>query len=161
MRERQRYYSNPERTKEVVKAKYQKNMDRLKAKRRAAYAVNADKEKAIARIRSAEWRKLNPNQAGAKIAKQNWKKNNPGKVRADTVKRRTAKLNRTPTWLDRVQSAEIEFTYEYCSALRSIGLNYHVDHIVPLQGKSVSGLHVPWNLQVIHATENIRKSNNL
>jgi len=90
---------------------------------------------------------------------QTWKLNNIGKVRADVVKRRVSKMQRTPPWLDIVQNAEIEFTYEYCAALRSIGLNYHVDHIVPLQGKTVSGLHVPWNLQVIPADENIRKAN--
>jgi hypothetical protein len=138
---------------------YKKNPEKFKEARRKKYAINPEPEKAIAKVRSAEWRKTNPNHVGTKTAKRAWKLNNIGKVRADTIKRRVSKLQRTPPWLDVVQNAEIEFTYKYCAALRSIGLNYHVDHIAPLQGKSVSGLHVPWNLQVIPAAENIRKAN--
>jgi len=161
IQEKQRYHADPERTQKIVQQKYKNNADTLKAKRRVAYASNPEPEKVKAKIRSAEWRKQNPKHAGVIKAKKKWKLNNPGKVRADTAKRRSEKLQRTPQWLDKTQHAEIEFTYEYCSALRSIGLNYHVDHIVPLQGKIVSGMHVPWNLQVIPADENIRKANRL
>jgi 5-methylcytosine-specific restriction endonuclease McrA len=53
----------------------------------------------------------------------------------------------------------MESVYNYCAALRNVGLDYHVDHIVPLRGDNVSGLHVPWNLQVITGAENMSKGN--
>ena len=140
---------------------YAADPEKFRAVRRAQYAANPEPEKIVARVRSAEWRKANPGHKGNRLAKNKWKENNAGKVRADTVKRRTAKINRTPAWLDIVQNAEIEFTYIYCAALRSVGMDYHVDHVVPLQGNIASGLHTPWNLQVIHARENESKGNRI
>lgn len=88
-----------------------------------------------------------------------WKESNKSKVSAKVMKRHCGKLQRTPNWLSKADNFEIECIYKYCGALREIGFDYHVDHIVPLRGKDVSGLHVPWNLQVISAKENISKGN--
>ena len=155
-----RYHADPEKTREKVKAKYAKNAEKLRAQRRALYVANREAEKAIAKVRSAEWRKNNPDHAGSKAAKRKWKQDNPAKVRADTVKRRTAKMRRTPPWLTTEELWLVEQAYEL-AALRTkiFGFGWHVDHVLPLQGKFVSGLHVPENLQVIPGVENVRKAN--
>jgi hypothetical protein len=158
--ERVRYHADPEKTKARVKAKYFQNAEKIKAKRRAIYAANRDKEKAVAKIRSAEWRVNNPNHESVKEAKKKWKQENLGKVNADTAKRRNAKMQRTPAWLTQDDYWMIEQAYEL-SALRTkmFGFTWHVDHVLPLQGKYVSGLHVPTNLQVIPWRDNVSKGN--
>jgi hypothetical protein len=88
-----------------------------------------------------------------------WRDANPGKERERVVRRRVSKIHRTPSWLNSGHNFEIECIYTYCAALRNLGLNYHVDHIIPLRGDLVSGMHVPWNLQVLTAKENLTKSN--
>jgi hypothetical protein len=80
---------------------------------------------------------------------------------ARTIFRRLAKLQRTPAWLTDIDFERINNEYRVAALLTKVtGSPWHVDHIVPLQGKMVSGLHVPSNLRVLPATENIRKSNN-
>ena len=136
--------NNPERSKEIIA-----NWN----------AANKEREAKRARV----WRKNNP-ETYKRMVKE-WRQKNAVTYKAymtlQAVKRNTAKLNRTPSWLNPGQLFEIESIYNYCSSLRRLGLNYHVDHVVPLQGETVSGLHVPWNLQVIPGAENLSKSNKL
>jgi hypothetical protein len=92
--------------------------------------------------------------------KRLWVKNNLGLVLASSANRRAAKLQRTPTWLSDFDKIKIKCLYQLAAMRnRESGQTWHVDHIIPLQGEFVSGLHVPSNLQVIPAIENMRKSN--
>ena len=70
------------------------------------------------------------------------------------------KNNATPKWLSSEQRAEIYNIYALAKDCQVVtGEPYHVDHIVPIRGKNICGLHVPWNLQVLPADINISKSN--
>lgn len=75
-------------------------------------------------------------------------------------RRKIALLNRTPKWLTDDDMWVMEEAY-ILAALRSkvTGVSHHVDHEIPLRGKKVSGLHVPTNLRVIPALENMQKTN--
>jgi len=86
-----------------------------------------------------------------------WRKANPDKVLARAAKRRAAKLKRTPAWAD---SAKIQAMYTEATDLsEATGVPFEVDHIYPLRGKLVSGLHCEANLWVIPASLNRSKGN--
>jgi hypothetical protein len=97
-----------------------------------------------------------------KILSKNYRGSNRHKINALKAKRRAAKLNATPHWLTKEELLQIQELYEIAQAFKLYtGQEYHVDHIIPLQGENVCGLHVPWNLQVLEASENLSKSNKL
>lgn len=81
---------------------------------------------------------------------KNWYQNNKLKQRVKNQFEKAEKLKRMPAWADKEAIAEF---YRNCPP------GYHVDHIIPLRGKTVSGLHVIENLQYLPAKENLRKSN--
>lgn len=87
---------------------------------------------------------------------------NKDKCAAKNAKRRANKIQATPRWLTKEHLEDVEELF-LCARMFKLytGEEYHVDHIVPLQGKNVCGLHVPWNMQVIPAKENLSKSNKI
>lgn len=91
---------------------------------------------------------------------KSWAERNPDRLRAKDARRRGRELKAQPLWLTDKQKQEIDDIYNLARDCELVsGEKYHVDHIVPLQGKTVCGLHVPWNLQVLPASVNIGKSN--
>jgi len=98
----------------------------------------------------------------AKAAQAEYVKANPGVVNAKTARRRSAKLHRTPFWLTKEQKKQIKEFYIVAALISGLCPEpMEVDHIVPLQGKNVSGLHVPWNLQILSESDNRKKKNKL
>ena len=94
------------------------------------------------------------------VARRKWSAANPGKDTACKTQTRLARIKRTPVWLSEDDKWLIEQAYELAAMrTRMLGFVWHVDHILPLTGRKVSGLHVPTNLQVIPGAENSRKHN--
>jgi hypothetical protein len=133
---------------------YQRNKELVKERARQWKRDNPEK-RAEHRKR---WKKKNVE--ANKKHRDAYKARNPHKFNAYNGKRRAAKLLRTPSWLTPDDLFIIEEAY-HLAKLRTetLGILHHVDHILPLQGKTVSGLHVPTNLQVIPAKLNLQKSN--
>lgn len=92
-------------------------------------------------------------------AHRRWAKENPAKVIANAFKRRKDYYKRVPPWLTDEHWKQISAFYVEARRLtEETGIVHHVDHIHPLRGKTVSGLHVPWNLQILTAADNMKKS---
>lgn len=87
---------------------------------------------------------------------------NPGLNAAYVAARKAYRLKATPVWLSPADHELMRFLYREAAGLSSYtGVKFHVDHIVPLKGQTVCGLHVPWNLRVIAASQNLGKHNAL
>lgn len=86
-----------------------------------------------------------------------WRADNPGAAAAQVARRRASILKATPSWADH---SAIRTVYEEAKRLQAQdGMPRHVDHIVPLRGRKVSGLHVHTNLQILTAKDNQVKGN--
>lgn len=129
-------YNESERGKEVKRRHYEKNKEAII-------------QKAAAR----------PDEVKRQYRK-NWKEKNKDQVRADTKVRRKKHQQATPPWISREDKTRMRELYQTAIKItRDTGMQYEVDHIIPLRNPVVCGLHVPWNLQILRHDENRQKSN--
>lgn len=146
---------------DLAKKYYAENKEKIKARAKAYYWNNKQKiaehsqnpERRLAKAKSdkkywanaPEWVKENRKK---RIAE--WAQNNKGRRSANEQKRRDRIKNATVPW------ANLE---AICNFYRNCPDGFTVDHIIPLQGKEITGLHILENLQYLPMTENCKKSN--
>jgi len=132
--------------------KYNKSEAGQQAKRKY---YEANKENVIARAQAR------PDEDKRRYKKTH-KVNNPDMYKEMTSLRRRRFRDATPKWLTENQKMEIRLKYRLAIELsRATGERHAVDHIIPLHGESVCGLHVPWNLQVLTQKDNLAKYNRM
>lgn len=160
---------NPEALAKMVSEYQSKNANKISEYQKEWYKNN----KEHCNKRTKEWRKNNAekDRENSKLYRKNnpqkfrdycksWATKYPHKVTAKTVRREASKLKATPSWLSDSHIDEILDLYTMAKMFRIYtGIEYHVDHIVPLRGETVCGLHVPWNLQLLPWNENLSKQN--
>tara|TARA_R110002012_G_scaffold76218_3_gene192455 strand:+ start:207 stop:788 length:582 start_codon:yes stop_codon:yes gene_type:complete len=128
--------------------------EEVKAKKAASYKANKDEVKAkVAAYRDANKEKI-------KIANRLRYLETKDAMRPKRAQIAAAKRQRQPKWLSNGDKKIMIAIYEESARLtKTTRIRHEVDHIVPLLGKLVSGLHVPANLQIITMKANRSKGN--
>jgi hypothetical protein len=125
----------------------------------------ANPEKVLPRVR--EWRAANPERSAANKRRQTEKirsgiakrsEGDPSKRLYRNAMRRKAARQATPPWADK---DAIRAIYIEAGRRRVMGEDVHVDHVYPLQGETVCGLHIAENLRIIPAAQNRSKWNKM
>ena len=136
---KQRYQDNRKSYLANKKRYYEENREEIRAKQKDYYSDNTEKVLESGR---------------------QWRKNNPDKAQENYVRCRYRRYRAIPPWLTKEQQEEINSIYDRCRKMTiETGVQHHVDHIIPIHGVNVCGLHVPENLQILTASENCSKRN--
>jgi hypothetical protein len=142
--------------KELYKAWYEAHKEQQLAANKKYKGDNVERVKVLEK----NWYEAHKEEVKARSSA--WRKANPDKRNALYARYRAAKNEATPEWLTDKHLEEIQEFYTLAQELAWLnqdGKAFHVDHIIPLRGKDVCGLHVPWNLQLLTWQENLSKSN--
>lgn len=142
---------NKERVNVNAKKWAKNNPEKIKVNRKNTY----EKYKEEYKQRCVDWKQNNKE----KVADYNkkWIEDNRGTKNHLSNKRRANKLRATPEWADLNKIQEVYIKSKELSEV--LGIKLEVDHIIPLQGKNVCGLHIWENLQLLEESINRSKSN--
>jgi hypothetical protein len=134
---------------------WRKNNPEVYAERSKNY-FSREEVKLAARARTREWNAANPERK--RQMDLEFVEKNKALITSYKAKRRATLRQAMPSWLTKDQILQIRAVYAEAKRLSDeTGIPHDVDHIVPLAGKIVSGLHVPWNLRAIPKIENNRR----
>ena len=158
---------NPEEKKRRAAEWYDNNRDEIIERVRENYYADIDKSrerardyaarhKKEARQRAKQWAVDNPDKK--KQSNIAWVEANKARSNSLKAKYRAARRQACPPWLNKEMLNQIHEIYRLRRQIsEATGIVHEVDHIVPLQGGTVCGLHVPWNLRVITKEQNNRR----
>lgn len=160
--------ANPERAAASNKAYHIKNAEHVSARKKRTRLLNKEAEREYSKeyykknaakrlAANKQWREDNRDYELAR--RKAWSKANPHLCVAQVAKRNARKRNATPAWAD---LEKMQAFYAEAARLTSeTGIRHEVDHIIPLQGRAVCGLHCEANLQILTESANRSKHNKL
>lgn len=146
--------------KKAGRARYEANREQYVAQALAWAKANPERKREIAAKAAQAYRAKYPERPYQ--ASKRWADANPLKRAAYDAKKKAARRIRVVSWdaeLDQLVSDEAAHLKQLREQVT--GFAWHVDHVIPLQGKQVSGLHNAFNLAVVPALFNVRKKNSV
>lgn len=141
---------NRDKTREAQKRYYKANSEKCNA----AVVASVKKKREYYNAKMRDWRRQN-HEVHLEYRRLYYANNSAKEI--ERVRRRMGRIKQALNNISQAEQAEIQGLYEFCRIFNG----FEVDHIIPLNGKTVSGLHVLSNLRVLPVSENRSKSNKL